>query len=262
MAAKPKQTHKPNEKDYITNKVLLVFTLCLCGVLALMMLYRLLAYGSSYSTGVIVSRIILGLSIAGMVFGAYMLSRERKNNTDMRFRLWRGKHVLLVTAVIFVCMLFISYFGARAIKPLYIILPAVAVYYLIFHSYPREFFIVSLDCGLAATLLLVVRRAFSSTNFVSFAYISVAAALVLAGAQVILLSKIRQRGGITGLIDGKTEKLFTAPHAYPMMFASAAVLLILVALGAFLGAQIAYYMIFVSIGYLFVTAVYYTVKMM
>lgn len=253
---------KPNEKDYITNKVLAVFSLCLAGVLGLMLLYRLVAYGSSYTVGMTTARVLMGLGILGVLWGAFRMVQEKKSAQDMRFRLVCGKSILYVCALILISMICVNFLGAQSIKAFYIILPAIAVYYLIFHSYPREFFIIALDCGAAAALLAVVHRALNSTSYQALAYVCVAAALVIAAVQVMLVLRAKKDGHYANVIDGKRELLFTSAHAYTMMLASAAAMVVLVALGAFLGAQIAYYMIFVAVAYLFVTAVYYTVKMM
>ena len=66
-----------SEEEYTTNKVLTVFSVCLLGVLVLMILQRLLNYGSTFMIGLIVTRILLAIGIIGVVGGLVMLGMER-----------------------------------------------------------------------------------------------------------------------------------------------------------------------------------------
>lgn len=252
---------KPNEKDYITNKVLSVFSLCLLGVLLLMLFYRVAAYGSTYMLGRQITWVVLGLGVLGVIWGAVKTGMECSRGQDMRYRLLRGRNLVIVFAVIAVCMAAVLWRGPEVIKLFYIILPALAVYYLIYHSYPREFFVISVDCGLMAVLLYAARRALATTNFHWGAYIAAAAAVVLCLLQVAGVFYVKKHG-CRGLVDGQMVDLFSSKNAHTMMLVTAAVLAVLPVAGALLGAQIAYYLIFAAFAYLFVTAVYYTVKMM
>lgn len=252
---------KPNQRDYITNKVLSVFTLCLLGVLLLMLLYRIAAYGNTYLLGRRITEVICGLGVLGVIWGILKTMSERKRNQDMRFRLLRGSHIIVTFAAVILCMAAVLVFGPEVIKLLYIILPAIAVYYLIFHSYPREFFVISVDCGLLAMLLYVVRRALASTSHHWVAWLVAAAAVVLCLIQCAGVFYIKKHG-CRGLVDGQMTELFNEGNAHAMMLVTGVVLAVLPIAAAALGAQIAYYLIFVALAYLFVTAVYYTVKMM
>ena len=76
--AKSNVGKKPiSEEEYTTNKVLTVFSVCLLGVLVLMILQRLLNYGSTFMIGLIVTRILLAIGIIGVVGGLVMLGMER-----------------------------------------------------------------------------------------------------------------------------------------------------------------------------------------
>ena len=50
-----------SQEEYTTNKVLAVFSVCLLGVLVLMILERLLGYSNTWKTGVLVTRVLLGV---------------------------------------------------------------------------------------------------------------------------------------------------------------------------------------------------------
>lgn len=252
---------QPNEKDYITNKVLIVFSICLLGVLGLMMIYRVMDIMSTWWIGMIIVKTVCAIGAVGLLAGLAKIASERKAGSDMRYRLLRGRNIAVVGAVVTVIMLIIWKYGVQSIKMFYVILPALAVYYLIYHSYPREFFIVAADCGIAAALLWGVRTALSSSSFGKVSWAVAAIAVALAAVQAVLVLRVRKTG-CKGMIEGKRVALFTAAHAYDVMLATGALMAVLVVVGAVLGAQIAYYLMFAAFAYLFVSAVYYTVKML
>lgn len=252
---------QPNEREYITNKVLTVFTVCLIGVLGMMLLYNILSIGSSFGTGMLIVKIVCALGALGTIGGIVKLVLERKQGLDTRFQLTRGLNIIILCAAIMLAMFAVWQIGYQTIKVFYVLLPALAVYYLIFHSYPREFFIVAVDCGVAAAFLWLARTAFGTTNFGYVAWVAAAAAVLLAVVQLVLVQRVR-KAGCTGLVDGKRTQLFTSPHAYMMMHLTCVVMAAFVVVGAVIGAQMAYYLVFAAFAYLFVSAVYYTVKML
>lgn len=252
---------KPNQKDYITNKVLSVFSLCLLGVLLLMLLYRVAGYLNTYMIGRQITGIVCALGVIGVIGGVVKMRQERNKNEDVRYRLVCGRNIIAVFAVVVICMASVLLLGPDMIKLFYVILPAIAVYYLIYHSYPREFFVISVDCGVMAALLYGIRRAFGSSNFQWAVWAFAALAVVLCAAQLALVQRLK-KNGCRGLVDGTETELFTSRNAHNMMRLTGIVMAALPVAGAVLGAQIAYYLIFAACAYLFVTAVYYTVKMM
>ena len=252
---------QPNEKDYITNKVLAVFSLCLVGVLGLMMLYRVMNVLSTWMLGMTIAKVVCGIGIVIALAGLAKWTSDNKQQRDTRYSLLRGRSIALVGAVIAVMMFIITVLGVQGIKLFYVILPAIAVYYLIYHSYPREFFVVALDCGGAAVLLWLARVALDTTNYRSAAWGCAAVAVVLAAIQIALVLRVRKTG-CKGPVDGRMTELFTAPHAYPTMIGAGILMAALVVIGVAMGAQVAYYLVFAAFACLFVSAVYYTVKML
>ncbi len=252
---------QPSERDYITNKVLAVFSLCLVGVLGLMMLYRVMNIISTWMLGMTIAKVVCGIGVVIALAGLAKWASENKQKRDTRYSLLRGRSIALVGAILAVMMFVITVLGVQGIKLFYVILPAIAVYYLIYHSYPREFFVVALDCGAAAVLLWVVRIALDTTNYHKAAWGCAAVAVALAALQIVLALRVRKTG-CKGLVDGRMTELFTAPHAYQMMIGTGVLMAALVTTGAVMGAQVAYYLVFAAFAYLFVSAVYYTVKML
>ena len=132
--AKSNVGKKPiSKEEYTTNKVLTVFSVCLLGVLVLMVVQRLLDYTNTWSTGMLMVRVLLGIGIAGIIWGVVLLARELMGKRDGSYRIICGRNVLIASIVMAASMAVIGYLGTGPIKGLYLILPALAVYYLIYH---------------------------------------------------------------------------------------------------------------------------------
>ena len=81
--AKSNVGKKPiSKEEYTTNKVLTVFSVCLLGVLVLMVVQRLLDYTNTWSTGMLMVRVLLGIGIAGIIWGVVLLARELMGKRD------------------------------------------------------------------------------------------------------------------------------------------------------------------------------------
>ena len=135
------------------------------------------------------------------------------------------------------------------IKLCYGVLPALAIYYLIYHSYQPEFFMVATDVGVGAALLIGIRL--SQGGMIGYA--AAALAVVLAGAQVL---SARRR------LTGSKLPAGFGPRAYVVVSVTAILMAVMVILGALMGPARIFYLLCVSAAYLFILAVYYTVKLM
>ena len=77
-----------SQEEYTTNKVLAVFSVCLLGVLVLMILERLLGYSNTWKTGVLVTRVLLGVGIVGAA--ASIIRTERQIHQTLRSMRYPG----------------------------------------------------------------------------------------------------------------------------------------------------------------------------
>ena len=243
-----------SEEEYTTNKVLTVFSVCLLGVLVLMILQRLLNYGSTFMIGLIVTKILLAIGIIGVVGGLVMLGMERTGRRNGSRRIICGRNLLIASVVMTVCMSAISYIGIAPIKALYVILPVLAVFYLVYHSYSTEFFVITVDCGAALGMMWLVHRALVSSNFTWMAYAVLIAAAVLTVAQIAVVHSVRGR-------QGKEAEARFSSNAFLMMTVTPILMAVLTAV-VLLAPTHMIVVMGVAAAYLFVTAVYYTVKLM
>ena len=150
----------------------------------------------------------------------------------------------------------VHHWGIPIFKVFYALLPALAVYYLIYHSYQPEFCAISIDCGAAIALLLIVRRAQISANVQYLAWVAVAVYEYLRWHRSRLPCRLTGERQVT--LGGRKLSFVFSGNAYTMLTVTPVVMAALVALGAALGTTVALYAIIGAAGYLFVTAVYYT----
>lgn len=259
--AKSNVGKKPiSEEEYTTNKVLTVFSVCLLGVLVLMVLQRLLSYANTWETGVLVSRILLGIGVLGIICSVVLLVREASGKRSAARRILCGRNVLIASIVLALAMSAILYMGVGPIKMLYVVLPVLAVYYLVYHSYAREFFLIAVDTGVGVGLMWLVHRAIDSANYPWMPYAALGAAVVLTIAQLACVASLRSKNGKITYRGKKINTQFSR-NAYTMLTITPVLMTVLVAAVLFAPAHILIAM-GVAAAYLFVTAVYYTVKLM
>ncbi len=259
--AKSNVKKKPiSEEEYKTNKVLAVFSACLGGVLLLMALQRLLNYAQTWKIGNIASLVLLCTGGAGILCSLYFISRERSGKREYERRILRGRNLLIVSVILTACMWAVYKYDALPIKGLYVVLPVLAVYYLVYHSYSPEFFLIALDCGIATGLMWLVQRALSSSVHLYVAYAAVVIAVVLSVVQVACVLRLRSNKGRYTL-KGKKRMVRFGKSAYAILVATPALMALLTAAVLLVPSR---FLMFLGIAaaYLFITAVYYTVKLM
>lgn len=130
-----------------------------------------------------------------------------------------------------------------------------AVLILIYFLYQRAFFVNSIlsGCGMAA--LWCFRQFYSGhPTVVTLAFVVGWIVLI---AIAVLAYFVKKNGGKLGKL-----RLVSDQKSYTACWLTCAVVLVATLLGLIFGAAVAYYLIYVLIGWLFCLAVYYTVKLM
>ena len=217
----------------------------------------LLGMSGSYKR---IEKILLAIGIIGVIGGLVMLGMERSGRRNSARRIVCGRNLLIASVVMTLCMSAISYVGTAPIKGLYVILPVLAVFYLVYHSYSTEFFVITVDSGVALGLMWLAHRALVSSNFVWVAYAALIAAVVLTIAQIFVVNSVRAKQGKSKNTGKKAEAHFSS-NAFLMMTVTPIIMTVLTAAVLFAPAHMPVVM-GIAAAYLFVTAVYYTVKLM
>lgn len=134
-------------------------------------------------------------------------------------------------------------------------IPAVAVLALVYYLFQREFFLIAVLTGAGIAGLWLIRRAHGGHPVILYGYL-LAVAILLVG--VALLARKVQAA--QGMWNGK--RILPKTAAYPAIYATCAVVAVLLIAALAAGTGVAYYLMFPAVGWLVVMAVYFTVKLM
>ncbi len=177
----------------------------------------------------------------------------------------RGKSKLLPAAVgsfaaaISLASLLARQYGAPSVQALQVMVPAVGVLALIYHLYQREFFFIAALGGLSIVGFWLYRRSFGGHTLLVYGYMG--GLIVLSAAAAVLAAALRKGDGT--LRWGEVEiRILPRNASYAAPFLSCALTAALIAATLAAGAAVAYGAIFVVTAWIFVTAVYYTVRLM
>lgn len=256
MAAKQMPEKNNNRNDYITNKVLTVFSVCLLGVLGLMALNNMLNYSMHWQTALTIIQVMRIVGVLVAAVGLLWMLSERKKGKDTRYKIVCGRSVLILGVVMAVLFCVVNWNPNDAIKACYVLLPGFAFYYLIFHSYQPEFFVIAVDCGLAAGAVALSLTAMGA----GLRYALLALVIVLFAVQVFGVSRVKSGKGKLQL-GGRKFAFEFSHNAYLMMFITPAVMAVITVVGMLAAGRISLAALIAAGVYFFVTAVYYTVKL-
>ncbi len=149
-------------------------------------------------------------------------------------------------------------FGASGLQLMSRAVPVVVVLALIYYLYQKEFFVIATQGALAILGVWICDRGLGGMKTVfCYLYVIAAAALTLAGA--VLCRRLQTGKGVLEW-KGRKTRLLSKDANYAFLYTGAAVVLAILVCALFsLPAMILYA---VSVAWLLVMAVYYTVKMM
>ena len=139
------------------------------------------------------------------------------------------------------------------------VVPAAAVLALVYYLYQHEFFAVTVLSALGLVGLWLFRRSGGGHLTLVYAYVVVLAVILVAA--VLLCRSLSAKGGVLTL-SGKKLQIFPRSASYGMIYLTCAVVAVAMAAALLLGTAAAYYLIFALVAWIFIMAVYYTVKLM
>lgn len=243
--------------EYITNKVLLVFSGCLLGVLGLMFLNNVLGYSTHWQAALTAIEVLRVVGVVLAVVGVIIMLREKKRGFDLTYRVFKGSTLLVFGLALAAVFSVVSVNAVSGIRLLYVVLPAFAFAYLIYHSYQPEFFIISMDCALAAGAVALGQSA-TGAAYRKYVLVLLLAAYVV---QIVCVAKVRSDRGRVRL-SSKHRYLFDfSNNAYLMMFVTPVLMAAAACAGLLMGGRAPIICMVAAGAYFFITAVYYTVKL-
>ena len=192
----------------------------------------------------------LGAPIVGLALLAWAVIRFRK-----------GQSIALTVAgglacwALAVCAYVTLAYQKSGVQMLFLLVPAWAGLALVYYLYQREFFLAASASGMAAVGLWFVRYG---------AGVGIEIALILVGIAAVggVSIALKKSGGVICRADGSKVQVVPKDASYTAVLISCLAGLIVVAASVMVGANIAYYLLFAVVAWLFALLVYYTVKMM
>ncbi len=184
--------------------------------------------------------------------------RQQEDAALNRILLWFGGAVV-VEFILLMIGRFVS--GSALLHDLVILVAVVAVLAVIYYLFQRDFFCISVisACGILC-LQLYRDQFFAHPNMIRAGF--VLAFLLLAAVVVLLALWKNDKLQLPPVLDKAAHVLIPKEANFPLLYASCALVALLLALTLILGGTIAYYLMFVLVGWLFIMAVYYVVKLM
>ena len=260
--AAEKRAARSHKEDVVLNRVLVWFGAAVVAELLLLLLNRYYINRTTRPGEIEFAAalyhafpIIIGVTAAATVVCLVW--------TVLRFQ--KGKGYLLPSVLAWICgaLLVIStvtyLFNAAGVSFLCGLVPAAAVMALVYYLYQREFFVITVLSAIGIVGLWLIRRAAGGHQVVVYAYLVVGAVVIIA---VALACRAMQKSDGVLTLGGKKLPVFNRGASYGMVYLTCAVVAVAVAVGLALGTGAAYYLMIALVGWLFVMAVYYTVKLM
>lgn len=160
------------QQDFITNKLLLVFTMVFIGIFCTMYLYR---SANSSAEGFMflynLTKNMIKICAVGTIITALKTIIDRKKPKINKYKLVTAKHLCPIFLVIGVCFVLIDYFSIFvAVKYIYMILTVVAIQYFVLVSYSSDIYLITITN--LANLFLTYCIGQSPRRAVFFAIIS------------------------------------------------------------------------------------------
>jgi hypothetical protein len=200
-----------------------------------------------------VASIIFTAVGAGFAFLA--LLRYKKHAEDMLFKrfLMFGGFALITAAM----LLYIRVYTFRAFSVLYTAIPIVAFLYMIYNVYQKDFFYQTVIVGCSAGVLYAFSRWLHHTPWAAIVHVTYILAIAFIVAAIITLVVAKRRKGVMF-----SKRLLPHNANYNIMLLTFAIMLLSIIAVLWFGSVIAIWAVIGVLCYLFVLAVYYTIKLM
>lgn len=192
-------------------------------------------------------------------FKAQQQARRQQEDAALnRILLWFGGAV----AAEFILLMIARFVpDSQLLSALTVAVPAVAVLAVIYYLFQHDFFCISAISACGILCLLLYRRMFYTQRSMLYAGF-VLAFLLLAVAVAVLVLLKKNKLKLPRSLDKIIRTLIPGESNFALLYATCALVAVLLALTLILGGTIAYYLMFVLVGWMFIMAVYYIVKLM
>lgn len=247
---------RQKQDEELTNKILLVFGGSLLALTLLMLINRLLMNVSLYVSVVYicgyVAIALLVCAVAGLICAGYMLTKKTENTWGRRIF-----GISIISLLLSAMLGAIRYVQEQAFSYLYIFLIAIALLYLIFQIYQKDFFLQALTVGGTALLLYVFSRGLDNLTVSGILYAAYGAGTALLLLTTGVAYYLSKHNGTLGKL-----KILTPSANYTLMYITFGICLVTLLVCLLVGATVSFWAMIGILVYLFVLAVYYTMRLM
>lgn len=251
-----KEITETMKKDYVTNKLLLVFTFAFALLLFFANIGRMMKNITTFMLSWNITKVVACVGAGLFVVGIIMLIVEKVKGINTKYRLLSGKNISVVSAVIAISAAALSFiFSPEMLTLLYIFIPALVVLYIVYYSYQREFFMVALVSILSGVSIWLLMSDLVNSGD-KFIFVVAEILLVLLTVVTIVANV---RGGKLSFF-GREVALFKADAKYALVYIAHALSILLLAAALFFP-TLAIYFIFALVAYILITGIYFTVKL-
>ncbi len=258
--SKPNRSEKRDTRaqDYVVNKLLCVFTLAFLLILGLVYVSNLMESAPSYvKVFKAMPWIAAGFGVLTVVSVVFAILAKVKAK-DNAYRLVTAKHLAFVFGFTALCALALSLaFTKDTLTFLYILIPVVAVLYIIFHTYPREFFAIAALGAVGALAGRVLSSLITVGIYPFFTVLLLVVALILV-ALLIVGTAVAQKQN--GKLFGR--QVFDTTALYLLIYLTAILVAANLLVTFFLGRVGYTAATAVLLGYLLSMAAFYTLRKM
>lgn len=255
-----KRTVVDRKSDQLTNRILIVFASTLLAIIGLMTVYKSYNRAATMFHTRTALLVLACVGAAGIAAGIYIALRA-KHSDKYKNQYSFGVNLSGFMAVFAGSCLFMGVYHNDAVRVLYFALPVCAVLYLIYQIYQREFFAISLLTSLGGFVCWAISRLANQPNLSRSAELCAVGCLLTVAVAALFFFLIKRGGGALRL-GAKRIALMPGRASYRFIFITCALIAASVVLAMLLGPLAAYYAVFILFAYLFIMAVYYTVKLM
>lgn len=257
-----KRAARSKQEDAILNRVLIWFGAAVVVELVLLLLNRYYINYTTISSEIMlasaISKVLMPAAIAGLVLSIlcavwFVRAKKGEKKTALpRVLTW-------AFAAMFVCFAVTYQFNATGVQFLCGAVPVLAVMVLVFYLYQKEFFTVTVLSAIGILGLWIIRKAGGGHPVIVYGYVAAAAVLLLAAA--LLARGLQKNEGVFARGE-KRYRVFPRGANYGAIYLTCGISAAVLIAACILGTAAAYYLIFGVVAWLFVMAVYYTVKLM
>ena len=184
--------------------------------------------------------------------------RQEEDAALNRILLWFGGAVVVEFILLMISRMVSD---SVVLQYLTILVPAIAVLAVIYYLFQRDFFCISVISACGILCLQLYRKSFTAHRLrITCGF--VLGLLLLAAAVVVLVLLQKGKLNPTCKLGKLIHTLIPREANFPLLYATCALVAVMLALVLILGSTAAYYLLFALIAWLFIMAVYYVVKLM